>query len=119
MAANPVIRPPELKLESEKSDSEITVRAVGRVTSATSSSLEKTLRNLIPQTKKVVLDLTGVEYIDSAGLGALVSIYMHARGANCELEIANPKQRIRDLFSRSRLGSVFEGHDDLLGMTPD
>jgi len=60
-----------------------------------------------------------VDYIDSAGLGALVSIYMHARRAGCDLEIANPKQRIRDLFSRSRLSSVFEGHEDLLGMTPD
>jgi anti-sigma B factor antagonist len=119
MAANPVIPAAELKFESEKSDSETTVRAVGRITSTTSAHLEKTLRNLISQSKKVVLDLTGVEYIDSAGLGALVSVYMHARGANCDLEIANPKQRIRDLFSRSRLGSVFQGHDDLLGMTPD
>lgn len=119
MAANPLIRAPELRLESENSNSETTVRAAGRITAATSANLEKTLRNLIPQSKKVVLDLTGVEYIDSAGLGALVSVYLHARGANCDLEIANPKQRIRDLFSRSRLGAVFEGHDDLLGMTPD
>src|SRR5207302_3579367 len=50
---------------------------------------------------------------------ALVSVYMHARRANCDLEIANPKQRILDLFSRSRLASVFEGHEELLGITPD
>jgi anti-sigma B factor antagonist len=66
-----------------------------------------------------VLDLTQVDYIDSSGLGALVSIYMHAQRAKCDLEIANPKQRIRDLFSLSRLSSVFEGHGDFLGMTPD
>lgn len=119
MAANPVIRAPELNLQTEKSVSETTVRAVGRITSKTSAALENALRNVIPQSRKVVLDLTGVEYIDSAGLGALVSVYMHARRANCDLEIANPKPRIRDLFSRTRLGSVFEGHEDLLGMTPD
>jgi len=59
--------------------------------------------------KRVVLDVTNVDYIDSAGLGALVSVYMHARRTKCALEIANPKQRIRDLFNRSGLASVFEG----------
>jgi anti-anti-sigma factor len=119
MAANPVIRPDELKLVPEKKAEETLVRATGRITSTTSATLENTLRDLVSDNKRVVLDLTAVEYIDSSGLGALVSVYMHARKANCDLEIANPKQRIRDLFSRSRLASVFEGHQDLLGMTPD
>lgn len=119
MAANPVSRPDELRLVPEKQASEMTVRATGRITSSTASTLENTLRGLIADNKRLVLDLTAVEYIDSAGLGALVSVYMHARGANCDLEIANPKQRVRDLFSRSRLASVFEGHHDMLGVTPD
>ena len=55
-----------------------------------------------------MLDLTNVDYVDSAGLGTLVSVYMHARRTNCHLAIANPKERIRDLFSRSGLGSVFK-----------
>jgi anti-sigma B factor antagonist len=118
MAANP-IRPIELSIETEKTDSGTTVRAIGRITLSTSTTLENALRNVIPQNKRVVLDLTRVDYIDSSGLGALVSAYMHARRADCDLEIANPKPRIRDLFTRSKLGSVFEGHEDLLGMTPD
>jgi anti-sigma B factor antagonist len=109
MAANPVIRAPELKLETEKKDSETIVRATGRITSATSTTLENTLRNLIAEGKRIVLDLTNADYIDSAGLGALVSVYMHARRTKCELKMANPKQRIRDLFKRSGLASVFEG----------
>ena len=95
------------------------VRATGRITASTASILEAPLRKLVSANKRVVLDLTGVEFIDSAGLGALVSVYMHARGNNCELEIANPKQRLRDLFNRSRLSAVFSGHEDMLGMTPD
>jgi anti-anti-sigma factor len=119
MAANPVPRSAELRLESENKGSETTVRATGRITSSTSATLENTLRDLVTRNKRVVLDLTGVDYIDSSGMGALVSVYIHARKANCELEVANPKPRIRDLFSRSRLASVFEGHEELLGMTPD
>ena len=118
MAANPV-RPAELKLEPQKNASDITVRATGRITSSTTHVLESTLRDLVSANKRVVLDLTGVDYIDSSGLGALVSVYMHASKAQCELEIANPKPRVRDLFKLSRLADVFEGHEDFLGMTPD
>ena len=82
MAADPVIRGPQLKLETEKNNSETTVRATGRVTLETSATLEKTLRDLIAEGKRIVLDLTNVDYVDSAGLGALVSVYMHARRTN-------------------------------------
>ena len=108
MAANPVFRAPELKLETEKKNSETTVRATGRIILETSATLEKTLRDLIAEGKRIVLDLTNVDYVDSAGLGALVSLHMHARRTKCHLEIANPKERIRDLFNRSGLGPVFK-----------
>ena len=108
MAANPVFRAPELKLETEKKNSETTVRASGRIILETSATLEKALRDLIGEGNRIVLDLTNVDYVDSAGLGTLVSVYMYARRTNCHLEIANPKERIRDLFSRSGLGSVFK-----------
>jgi anti-sigma B factor antagonist len=108
MAANPVFRAPELKLETEKKNSETTVRASGRIILETSATLEKALRDLIGEGNRIVLDLTNVDYVDSAGLGTLVSVYMHARRTNCHLAIANPKERIRDLFSRSGLGSVFK-----------
>lgn len=119
MAANPVIPTSDLQLDSEKKADEVLVRASGRINSTTAAKLNSTLRDLIAGNKRVVLELASVDHIDSAGLGALVSIYMHAQKAGCDLEIANPKQRIRDLFSRSRLTAVFEGHHDLLGMTPD
>jgi anti-sigma B factor antagonist len=126
MATQPVPLPSELTLETEKRSSETIVRATGRVTSSTSAMLENTLRDLASDNERVVLDLTQVEYVDSSGLGALVSAYMHARRVNCDLEIANPKQRVRDLFSRSGLAKVFASvqeagarHDELFGMTPD
>jgi anti-sigma B factor antagonist len=124
MAANAVNRAPELRLESEKSGSERIVRATGRITSTTSATLAQTLRDLVSTNKRVVLELTGVDYIDSSGLGALMDVYRHAVRNSCDLEIANPKPRIRDLFSSSRLASMAgavqeagERHDELLGMT--
>ena len=118
MSANPG-HATELKLESEKQESQTTLRATGRINSDTSAALEKSLRELIPGSKLVVLDLTNVTYIDSAGLGALVSVYMHARRADCDLEMANPRAQISDLFKRSNLATVFEGRHEWLGLTPD
>jgi anti-sigma B factor antagonist len=109
MSANPSIRTPELKLETETNDKETIVRATGRITLSSSGVLDKALRELIANGKRIVLDLANVDYIDSAGLGALVSVYMHARRSYCDLMIANPKQRVKDLFKRSGLASVFEG----------
>lgn len=126
MAASPVPRPEELSLESKKTESETIVRATGRITSSTGAQFENTLRNLVSDNKRVVLDLTNVDYIDSSGLGSLVAVYMHASRTKCELELANPKTRVKDLFSRSGLASLFSKvqeagarHDELFGMTPN
>jgi len=100
---------PQLKLETEQNGSETTVRATGRITLETAPALENTLRDLMREAKHIVLDLTNVDYVDSAGLGALVSVYMHAKRTKSGLKIANPKQRIWDLFNRSGLALVFEG----------
>lgn len=125
MAANPVPRSEELSLEPETRESETFVRARGRIASSTAASFESTLRDIVSHNHRVVLDLTNVDYIDSSGLGSLVAVYMHASRTKCELELANPKTRIKDLFSRSGLASMFSKiqeagarHDELFGMTP-
>jgi anti-sigma B factor antagonist len=112
MAASPAIPSSELKLTTEKGPDEIIVRGSGKIVASTSEYFQNTIRGLIHETKRVVLDLTGVEYVDSSGLGALVSVYMAAGHAQCLLEIANPQQRVRDLFKVTKLASVFEGHGE-------
>jgi anti-sigma B factor antagonist len=112
MAANPVVPTAELQLSTEKKPGETIVHGAGRITSATSDLLQSTIRGLIPGTKRIVLDLTEVNYIDSSGLGALVSVYMAASRAQCDLELANPRSRIRDLLKMTRIDSVFEGHGE-------
>jgi len=119
MAANPVVPSRELQLSTEKKAEETTVHASGRITSATSALLQSTIRGLIPGTKRLVLDLAEVNYIDSSGIGALVSVYIAAGRAQCDLELANLQPRIRDLFELSRLTAVFESRGGYRGVTPD
>lgn len=99
---------PDLKVETAKQGAETVVRATGRITASTSAMLESALRNLVAVGKGLILDLTHVDYVDSAGLGALVSVYIHAKKEYCDLVIANPNPRVRDLFIQSGLASVFQ-----------
>ena len=111
MAAVPI--PTELKLEIVKAPEGILVRCTGKVTSTTSDLLRTEVRGLIPGAKRIVLDLADVTNMDSSGLGALVSLYVSAKGQNCEFKVIHLNQRLQELFRLTKLASVFEGRDDL------
>lgn len=116
MATNPA---PELHLETVRTPEEITVRCTGRITSATSAQLQTTVRSLMPETKCIVLDLTDVKHMDSSGLGAIISLYVSCKRQRCGLKLIHLNQRLQELFRITKLASVFEGHQDFLGYTPD
>jgi anti-sigma B factor antagonist len=118
MAANP-IPIPELSLETVRTPEEAVVRCTGKITSGTSALLQSAVRSLIPGTKCVVLDLTDVSYMDSSGLGAIMGLYWSAKRQHCGLKLIKMNQRLQELFRLTKLASVFEGHGDYLGYTPD
>ncbi len=118
MAANP-IPIADLVLDTVKSPEEVIVHCTGKINSSTSALLLTTVRNLIPETKCVVLDLTDVSYMDSSGLGAIIGLYVSAKRQDCRLKLINLNQRLQQLFRLTKLASIFEGHEDFLGVTPD
>jgi anti-sigma B factor antagonist len=118
MAANP-ISVPELNLEIVRTPDEITVHCSGKINSSTTAQLQSTVRALMPETKSVVLDLTDVSYMDSSGLGAIVSLYLSAKRQHCALKLVHLNKRLQELFRITKLATVFEGHEDFLGYTPD
>jgi anti-sigma B factor antagonist len=118
MAANP-IPISELSLDTVRSPEQIMVHCTGKINSGTSALLQTTVRNLIPETECLVLDLTDVTYMDSSGLGAIVGLYVSAKRQHCRLKLINLSQRLQQLFRLTKLASIFEGHEDFLGVTPD
>ena len=92
MAANP-IPIAELQLDTVRTPEETLVHCTGRIVSSSVSALQDTVRNLIPTSKTLVLDLTDVSYLDSSGLGALVGLYLSARRQNCE-HVPTPREEI-------------------------
>ena len=109
---------PRLTLTTDKALAETVVHCTGRVVSDTTELLRTTVKPLFSESKTVVLDLTDVNYIDSSGLGTLVGLYVSAKAANRQLKLINLNQRLKELFSITRLGEVMaQGRDpDYLGM---
>lgn len=75
------------------------------------SELRDKVKSLLAETKKLVLNLGGVSYIDSGGLGILVSLYTSAKAAGAEVKLANLTQRVGDLLQITKLLTVFEVYE--------
>jgi anti-sigma B factor antagonist len=103
-AATPVRH---LTLEIERINDKAIVRCHGQLVSGFTDVLYSKVRPLIPDTKRIVLDLSDVNYMDSLGLGTLVSLYTSARAAGCEMQLLNIGKRIRELLGLTNLLSVF------------
>jgi anti-anti-sigma factor len=104
MEANPV--PANLGLIINRQATDAIVRCIGRITSDTTQRLKVTVKPLFSESKRVVLDLTDVTYLDSSGLGAIMGLYVSAKFANCQLKVIYSNETLKKLFSITRLDQV-------------
>jgi anti-sigma B factor antagonist len=77
-----------------------------------SASLRDTVKKLLAQNPKLVMNLHEVNFIDSGGLGTLVSLYTTARSAGGAVKLAKLSQRVGDLLQITKLLTIFEVFDD-------
>jgi anti-sigma B factor antagonist len=74
--------------------------------------LKDKMQSLVQQgKKKVLLNLSDVSYVDSAGLGEIVQSYATVMKNGGSLKLLNVTRRIKDLLSITKLLTVFECHD--------
>ena len=86
----------------------------GRITLGEGSvQLRDAIRNLIGKgQKKILLDLGEVNYIDSSGLGELVSAYTTSRNQGAALKLLKLTKKVHDLLQLTKLYTVFDIKDD-------
>ena len=86
----------------------------GRITlGEASSNLRETIRELVSKgNKKILLNLGDVSYIDSSGIGELVSGFTTVTNQGGQLKLLNLTKRVRDLLQITKLYTVFEVFDD-------
>ena len=76
-------------------------------------TLREEVRKLLAEgKKKIVLNLAEVNYIDSSGLGELVSAYTAVKNAGGELKLLSLTSKVRDLLVITKLVTVFDVKDD-------
>jgi anti-anti-sigma factor len=84
------------------------VRCSGKLISRSTAMLQTEIRSLLPGSRRIVLDLTSLSYMDSSGLGCVIGLYVSAKGAGTRLEMINLSRRVRELFSITNVLSLFE-----------
>jgi anti-sigma B factor antagonist len=77
-----------------------------------SAALRERVKSLLVEDrKKIVLNMSNVNYIDSSGLGMLVALHVSARGQNAELHLSNLGNKFHDVLQLTRLFTVFSVYD--------
>jgi len=75
--------------------------------------LRATIRNLIAEgKKKIVLNLANVDYIDSSGVGELVSSFTTVRNAGGDLKLLSLTKKVHDVLHVTKLYTVFDIKED-------
>ncbi len=106
-----------VKLSTRQVGDVSVVDVAGRITLGEgSSALRDLMRELVGKGhKKILLNLGDVSYIDSSGIGELVSGFTTVTNNGGELKLLNLNKRVKDLLQITKLYTVFEVHEDEAG----
>lgn len=104
----------KLSLETRNCGEVIVVHCQGRIVYREEAAALARLAGEVLDTKgKVVVDLSGVSSIDSAGIGEFALLHTRAQSGNADLKFASPSPLVRDLLDLTNLDSVLEIHPSL------
>ena len=106
-----------VKLNTRQVGDVTVVDVAGRITLVEgSSALRDSLRDMINKNqKKILLNLGEVNYIDSSGIGELVSGFTTVTNSGGQLKLLNLNKRVKDLLQITKLYTVFDVHEDEAG----
>jgi anti-sigma B factor antagonist len=102
-----------MQLDEKKAGDVVIVTVKGDITAAKGdAALKDKVLSMIQQgNKRLVLDLSGVSYMDSSGLGELVHVYATMKNKGGALKLVGLTKRIHDLLVITKLVTVFETYD--------
>ena len=93
-----------LRIETQISGDVFIVRCDGRIVFGDEgAALRERVGSMLSGSPRIVVNLNGVHYVDSGGLGILVGLSVSARNRGGELKLVNPSQRVSDMLRRTKL----------------
>jgi len=90
-----------------KGDQCVVVNCTGRLVSGVCGFFYDKVHGLIPGRNQIVLDFSGLDHVDSMGLGTLVRVYVACKRAKCELQLINLGPRVKEMLGLTNLLGVF------------
>ncbi|MGA2076248.1 MAG: STAS domain-containing protein [Terriglobia bacterium] len=103
-----------MKATIRQVDSVIVIDVSGRITLGEGcAQLRELIRDQLSKgNKQILLNLADVTYIDSSGIGELVSAYTAVSNQGGQLKLLNLTKKVHDLLQITKLYTVFDIHDD-------
>ena len=92
---------------SEEAGMVTTIRCPGRLVAENADAMKEKVSPLIPLGGKLVVDMGELEYLDSAGLGALLSLKVSSMKQKGTLQFVNITPRVLDLLRMTHLEKIF------------
>lgn len=109
MGTNPADVPAStLSLQISVDGDSAHVKCIGYLVAGVTDLLSSEVKQLLRQSKRIVLDLTDLRKMDSMGLGTLVRLYVTAKREGSQIELINLSRQVRELLGITNLLSVFE-----------
>lgn len=91
----------------EKTDDLTTIYVTGEVDLSNSAEVRKTILAALKTTPEVKVDLSGVEYIDSSGIAAMVEGLQFANSNGRSFSLTQPSAQVKSIMELARLDQVF------------
>jgi len=103
-----------MKVKTREVDGVTVIDCSGRITLGEGSvTLRDTVRDVLAKgAKHILLNLGDINYIDSSGIGEMVSAYTSVKNAGGELKLLNLTKKVKDLLQITKLYTVFDIKDD-------
>jgi anti-sigma B factor antagonist len=103
-----------MKATTRQVDSITVIDVSGRITLGEGcTQLRQLIRDLLGKgSKNILVNLADVTYIDSSGIGELVSAFTAVSNQGGQLKLLNLTKKVHDLLQITKLYTVFDVHDD-------
>lgn len=86
----------------------VALEITGRLDTTTAPNLEAVINELSEDTKELVFDMSGVEYISSAGIRVLLGAYKKINSAQGKIRIEKVNDMVREVFEMTGLSQMLE-----------
>ena len=101
-----------LNIETHISGNVVILHCTGRIVFGDeAATFRERIKNILLGTNQIVVNLGGIDYIDSGGLGTLVGVLASTRNRGGEIKLVHATPRVAELLRRTRLHTVFKSYE--------